>query len=376
MSALVTFFSVLLIGVMFALLRTEWLAQFPVFWRLAFSIPVRRSTWRKIAVQSQNNMSLADSLEALRGQAAGSSHFLFAIFSHVLALKDAGATLDEAFAGLATPDELDLIASGQESGKLSEALLMAADILEAKQAIHSSVWEVVAYPLLIFSMVIATLLVISVYAMPELIQLSDPEMWTGFAYGLYVVSKFSASWMGLISMVMLAALIAIIIVTLPTWIGPLRLKVENIPPWSFYRLITGTTWLYSLSILMRSGKQLSTIIDESLRKSHITPYLAERLEAFRLQYGDGVDFGTALFNSEMQYPSPQIINELRTYASLPGFDERLVEISRQWMTDGISLIKTKSKIFTVVCGLAIIALICVLGIAVMDMQKQMMHFGG
>lgn len=348
----------------------------PLLWRLLFNNAMRRSTWRKLAVQAQNNISIDDSLAMLREQAASRKSPLAALYSHILILRDGGETLDVALAGIASPEELLLIASGQESGNLPETLLMAVDMLEARQKIREAVIGVVAYPLFLMALCVAILLIIALYVMPELVLITDPALWTGMSATLYQISIFTASWKGFAVLLTVMGLLALIGVTLPTWTGPTRRQFDSFPPWSVYRLITGSVWLFTLSTLMRSGMQLTKIIGDSLAMPHITPYLRERLQAFTVQYGTGVNFGEALFNSGMNFPAPEIVDELRTYARLPGFEERLVEISRQWMLDGIAAVQQKAKIFNVICMSIIVALICALGMSIMDMQKQMMQLGG
>lgn len=344
--------------------------------RLNFNGELRRRTWRKLAIQAQNNLSIDESLVMLRDQASSRKSPLAALYAHILMLKASGVTLDVALAGVATPEELLLISSGQDSGNLPETLLMAADLLEARQKIHEAVVGVIAYPLFLLTMCLGILLLIALYVMPELTLISDPELWTGMSAVLYQVSMFTASWPGLFTLALLLIFIATVGITLPIWTGPLRRRCDAVPPWSIYRLITGCSWLFTLAILMRSGMQLTKIVGDALAMPHTTPYLRERLEALTVHYGAGVNFGEALFQCGMDFPSAEIVDELRTYARLPGFEERLAEIARQWMTDGIAAIQQKAKTFNLACMLFIVGLICALGMAIMDMQKQLMQLGG
>lgn len=344
--------------------------------KLAFNSAVRMRTWKKMSVQMKNGISPDESLSLLRDQAAARKSPLAALYARILSVKKSGHELGTALTGFASPEEILLISSGQSAGRLPESLLMATELLEAKKKIRAAVMGVVTYPLFLLSLCIVILLIIAVQVIPELAALSDPRKWTGMSAALYAVSNFVVSWKGIVSLLAFIALIIGVGVTLPVWTGPIRRNVDGLPPWSMYRLVTGSVWLFTVSTLMRSGLQLSHIMGDMLESSQLTPYLRERVRAIFAQTSAGKNLGDAMFECGMDFPDPEVVDELRTYAALPGFQERLFDISSQWMQGGIEAIQQKSQIFSVLCLLFIVALVCVLGISIMDMQAQMMNYGG
>ena len=72
-------------------------------------------------------------------------------------------------------------------------------------------------------------------------------------------------------------MIVVLPFTFPYWTGRLRAMLDKMPPWSFYRLLQGGSWLMSFSSMMVAGMQAA----EALRKMMpvANPYLRERLRA-------------------------------------------------------------------------------------------------
>lgn len=349
----------------------------PLLCRLAFNSAVRRRVWRKLAIQAQNGLDIDTSLSMLRDQAAESGRSRLAeLYDHILTLKGSGETLDVALEGAATPEEIQLIASGQEAGRLPEALLMAVDLQGAKGRIRTAIVGVVAYPLLLLSMCIVFLLIISVQVIPETALISDPAKWTGMSAMLYSLCTFTASWKGAVTLLLLILLGVGIALSLPRWTGLNRRPFEGMPPWSVYRMVVGSVWLFTVATLMKSGLPLTQIMSDMLASSQTTPYLRERIQAIFVQQAAGANLGEAMFNCGMNFPDLEIVDELRTYAKLPDFESQLVLISKQWLDEGLESIESRSKIFGVVCTLFIVVLVCLLGISITEMQSQTMNIGG
>ncbi len=344
--------------------------------RMAFNSSVRRKTWRKLAIQARNGLTIDESLGMLRDKAQSRRSPLATLFDHILLLRAGGQTFDKALDGVASSEEIQLIDSGQRTGKLPEALLMAVDLLEAKEDIRSAVVGVVAYPLFLISLCIVVLLVMSLQVIPELALITDPNRWTGMSASLYAVSSFVSSWKGIVALFIFIALCVVIAVTLPRWTGALRRQAEVLPPWSVYRMVVGSVWLFTIATLMQSGVPLHDIMHTMLQSQQISPYLQERLNAIFIQHSTGRNFGESMFESGMDFPDPDIVDELRTYATLPEFENQLLTIAKQWLTEGIAIIRQRAQIFSILSLLFIVLLVSALGMAIMDMQSQMMSIGG
>lgn len=342
-----------------------------IFGRLAFDAPTRIRTWKKLAMQAHYGLPLKDSLRALRDQAQRRNLALTRVFDTMLEYMGSGHHLDTALTGYASPEEIMLIASGQKAGKLPDGLRMAAELLEARRKIVGAVSGALAYPLFLFLLASAMLAIVALYVMPELVQLSDPGNWTGFARGLYLISAFIGSWGGVALFAALAGGVLTLILTLPLWTGAARCVADRFPPWSMYRLTVGGVWLFTLSTLMRSGMQLSHILHTMLTSDNTSPYLRERIQAVNNQVGRGENIGDALYLCGLDFPDRELIDDFRIYAGLPHFKDQLQDFARDWLQEGIAVIQRKARLLNVAFLLLIIGQMLLIAMSVMDLQSQL-----
>lgn len=241
--------------------------------KLFFDGTVRRKTWRKLAAQIQYDVSITRSISLMHERYVQNNSPMAAVFAEILRSLNNGNQLDVALAPFVPMEESMLIRGGLESGKLPEAFTLCSTIIEARQKIIASVVEAVSYPLLLLSLFVLLLVTLSLYVVPEISTFSDPATWQGGARLLYLVASVVASPVGICVIAMLMGGLVLSIVSLRIWTGKLRLWVENVAPWSFYRLVMGSIWLFTVATLMRAGIQLNHILADMLDGNNLNAWM-------------------------------------------------------------------------------------------------------
>lgn len=351
------------------MILSEYLAK------LSFSSSVRQRTWKKLSVQVHHGMSLTQSLEQMKSRAIARKSHSYLVYARALENLSLGHNLGVSISDFATPEEVMLISSGQLSGHLSEGLELASNLLAAKQEIVQSVISALLYPVFLFVMCLVVLFVVSIMVMPKFAMLSDPTKWTGAAGIFYTFTSFVNSYYGMFILLMFVILVLFSLLTLPSWTGKFRQYVENVPPWSIYRLTVGAVWLYTVSTLMRSGAQLSHILETMLNSESISPYLHERVLAIVVENNLGNNLGESMYNSEMNFPDPDLIDDLRVYALMPNFHNRMFELASEWMIDGVGLVKKQSRVLNLVSILLITGLVSIMALSIGSLQSQLLTTG-
>ncbi|MDQ7830649.1 MAG: type II secretion system F family protein [Desulfovibrionaceae bacterium] len=344
--------------------------------RLSFSATVRLRTWKKLSAQVRHGLNLSQSLKQMQARAAAQRSPTAVVFAQVSDYLGRGHNLGASLTGFATPEEIMLISSGQRAGRLPEGLDLAAGLLAARQTILRAVAGALIYPAFLMAMVAVVLLVVSVLVMPKLAMLSDPTAWHGPAALMYMATSFVTSPFGVATFVLLLAGLAAILITLPRWTGRWRLSVEQIPPWSIYRLTVGCVWLYTLSTLMRSGMQLTHIFDSMMNSDHITAYLRERVALVAQETGTGKNLGEALFSCGMEFPDSELVEDLRVYASLPGFHVTLHNLAEEWLVEGVEHVKRQARILNVVAIIMLSGIVSLIAASIGSLQSQLIPAGG
>lgn len=342
--------------------------------RLFFGDAVRARVWKKLSTQISNKMQLEESLHMLHVQAVERKTPLAELYKHMLDVTGDGYPLGAALEGLASREEVTLITSAQSAGRLAEGLDLAAKVLTAKSDIRKGVVSAVAYPCVLLGVVIVMMTVISLHVMPQLTLIADPRTWTGAPYLLWLQSEFIASWRGIALGIGFACLLAIVFISFPLWTGRLRRIADRFVPWSLYRLTIGTVWLYTVATRMRAGHQLSQILTDMVASA--SPYLREIVAAVLHHSRAGQDFGSALYKSGMNFPSSDIVDDLRIYARMPSFQENMMDIADQWLVEGVEDINKKAGKLKSAMFLLIISQLLLVALAVSGLQSQLGQSGG
>ena len=341
---------------------------------LCFGPAVRMRLWNKLAMQIRNRTSLEDGLRRLYQQAVDRKSPLAKIYNYILDTLGRGHTLGVALEGLASREEVMLIASAQASAKLAEGFGLAEKVLSAQGRIRNSLISSLSRPIMLFLACVGLLYMISSHVMPQLAMVSDPGSWSGAAHFLHKLAAFVASWGGAASAIVFLLTSVVIALSFSRWTGRLRRFADHLVPWSIYRLTVGTGWLYTVATRMQAGHQLSQILTGMI-KEDISPYLHEIVAAILEQSRLGKNFGLSLQDCAMNFPSRDIVDELVIYTSQPGFQDHIMQMANDWLQEGVtSVAALGQKIAFAMTALVIGLLVLVVNVT-MNFQSNL-QMGG
>lgn len=342
-----------------------------IFARLSFSAQVRARVWKQLARLIQNRMRLKDALELLKGQAEERKPPLARIYAHILRVMGSGNKIGVALHGLASSEEILLIDSSQDGSHLKEGLALAGKVLEAKASIRKSLVAALSYPLILLLLIVMMMYIVAERVMPQLVMLSNPEDWTGAPWWLHAQSSLVASWRGAALGCTLLAVAVLVLFSFSRWTGPTRRLADKFVPWSIYRLTIGTLWLYAVATRMQAGHQISSILRSMAQDRSTSPYLREIVRAILDSSGKGIDFGQALKNSGMAFPSPELADSLAVYSRMSDFEQHIIELADGWLEDGIENIqRLAGKLKVLMFGL-VIGQLCLVALAIGGLQSQL-----
>ena len=342
--------------------------------KIWFGSVERQKLWEMLAAHQRYNLALKRSLELYRERLIQRNSPLELVMDEVIAAYQDGQDLDEAFSSFIPPEEAMLLRAGSQTD-LSRALELCVDMIKARRSIMSSLVSALAYPLLLLVMFCGMLWVLAFMVFPELRLLGEPSQWGMAARILFGSAEFIASPWG----ALLAALLLLGVVTsmlsLPLWTGSLRLKAEKYAPWSIYRLLNGATWMMSVATLMRAGMKFIFILDDMLELEQMSPWLRERVQRIRQVYQHGDRLASALKAAGMNFPSPEVIEDLLAYEELPSFYDNFYNIAREWLETSQKEITRKAGALNaaLICGIGL--LLCGVALATSSLQ-QSINIGG
>ncbi|WP_245982755.1 type II secretion system F family protein [Trinickia fusca] len=249
-----------------------------------------------------------------------------------------GRSFARAIADWAPANELSVLDAGEIAGRLDKAIEDVLFINVARKRIRGAIFGLI-YPLVLVATTCFYLYIFGNQVVPAFKQILPVEKWQGTGAQMAVLADFVTHWM-LIVLVACGGVLSLILATLGSWTGRLRRVFDRVPPWSLYRLAIGSSFLISLSALLHAGVP----VPEALRIIHQTapPWYKERLAATRRLVLNGAkNIGDALHLTGYRFPSWEMVIDIRSYASLEGFEDMLDRLSRQWLDDSVELIQTQ-----------------------------------
>lgn len=257
--------------------------------------------------------------------------------------------------------EAILLETGANSGKLVRSLHNAAQAIENQSKVKKAIIAAGAYPAVLLLMLAAAMVLSAYKVIPTFEQIIPVDQWTGIAYSVAKTSQFIRE-QGLTIVVTLFSVIFLIGWSMPRWTNHWRQYVDNIPPWSLYKMWQGSAFLLAVASLMSAGVKLDEVSLARISKQS-DPYLKQRVRAMQKFIASGENLGDALFNSGYKFPDVEIIGDLQIYAKLRGFDQNLIRITQVWVDGLVEKVNVAMKIvnfvilvlITVVIGCLIIS---------------------
>ncbi|MBF22308.1 MAG: secretion system protein F [Pusillimonas sp.] len=277
-----------------------------------------------------------------------------------------GQSLSSAMASWVPNQEVALIKAGETSGNLSAALKECAIIIRAKQDISGSVIGGVLYPLAILSVLIVLLYQIATRMVPQFARITPEETWTGASWVLAQIAYFVVNW-GLVSLVSLLLFMVWVIWSLPNLYRPrIRIWLDQIPPWSIYRALHGSTFLLNISVMLKAGVRLQDVLILMARTG--SPWVRSRIGAALEGINSGENLGEALQRTGYKFPDKRMVQYLRAVGDQDGFDEHLARFGEHWLSKSVAKVKNAFRIINAICVVILGALMLLVVVGIYSLQ--------
>lgn len=278
-----------------------------------------------------------------------------------------GQSFSRALQGWAPMNELSLLAAGEVSGRFDRAVEDLLFVHHAGKRIRSAIGGLM-YPVFLLSTTVLYLYIFGAQVVPAFSSVLPKERWTGAGHTMALMADFVNH--GLLPTVLVfVCLLVAIISTFGVWTGKVRQFLDHLPPWSIYRLVVGAGFLISLSALLHAGISMPDAL--RLIAQNAAPWYRERLIAARMQVLNGArNIGDALAKTGLQFPSEEIVIDIRSYASLDGFEEMLDKLSHQWLEDAVRLINAQMDLLRTITILIMGFVFMWIASGMFDLQQQ------
>ncbi len=331
----------------------------------------RMAISRKVASLLRNNFTLMDALhriEMIESHDGRKPNEPFAIAMREIQQNlECGMTFAEATADWVPNEETLLLTSGNVSSLLI-SLENITRIVGGINRIKRAMWNAVAYPLFLFALTVAIVIMVGLYLVPPLAEAAGSDViWRGSAASLVWVSGWAGKYWHIVAGGFIM-LIFLIWWSLPVWTGKLRILFDKLPPWNTYKLQVSVSWLMSLSAMVAAGVSVPDAMRLLIQYSN--RYLSSILDEALHYIANGENLGNALAMTETDFPNEEIIGDLIIYSDMNDFDKNLSQIANDYMEESVRKMESTANVLNSV-GIILVSIIIgwvVLG--TFQMQEQ------
>ncbi len=341
------------------------------FGKVQFSAKLRLDLYKKLVALMKNNVPLSMALETVQRIASvnGRKPFRPQALAAAAWRKRIleGANLADAVEGWVPSRDMMIL----QTTEFTNPIMPMEAMIELNQAIRrirAAFIGALAYPSVIMLIALVMLVSISTNIVPAFLGISQDIEWTGLAANFVALTDHvRALWPfyalgGVI-------LLTIFLFSLPLWAGGLRRHLDNVPPWSIYRLWQGSGWLMSLSTMLNAGITESDALSRIEERSN--RWLKARNAAIRQRVINGQELGDALIESEFDFPDFETNLTIAVYSGLSSSGEALQQIARDWVDESQARLEAQSVVLRVLALGFAGAVIAGTVLSIFDMEQQL-----
>lgn len=251
-----------------------------------------------------------------------------------------GLGLSEAMEGWIPDSELALIRAGEESGTMATSMAAIQKVGKKASEMRAAVSYAVAYPAFMMLLVSFVLWMFGVNLIQNMRKTAPPKVMEAMG-GVATVSDFIANW-GIWVLVGIVIFCLFIAWTMPRWTGPLRSKFDLFAPWSWYRVLQGSSFLLGLSALLGAQVPLKRALE--ILETQANPWIKERLVSARKEVLRGRNLGEALRVGGYNFPDPAVAIDLEILAERSDVGGVIEDITEEWIEDQIDMLQKQAGI--------------------------------
>ena len=339
--------------------------------KLFFGGRARISLYRKLSALTQNGVKITDALVSLNYRFEDMGSPLAHLVSLILERFETGMSFSQAISEFIPAEEALLIKAGELDGRLHAGLEMSCDLIKNKGKITSSLVGALAYPTLLGGLFCVIMMVVSLKVLPQIAMVLPAEKWIGMLGVLNDVSSFITSARGIITLFVFVLLTVAVIYSFARLTGPVRVHLDKVQPWSIYRLVIGSSWLFTFATMLNAGMKTTDVLSQMIENSADNDWLVERVRAIKdCMTRNGMSTGEAMVATGFNFPDKEIVYDLQVYSTMPNFPQVLQNIAREWITDGITKIEAQAQLLNIIFILFIMMLVGCVMMSISSLQTQ------
>lgn len=320
----------------------KWLST--SYRRFRFGLKIRTNLYERIEAFLSAGIDIVTTLKTIRDryrQSRRTRSRALVLDSWIQSMERGGNFSDAIHDWVPTAEHM-LISSGERGEGIISGLQEARVLSNASSQSRNAIIGGTIFPTVLFTMIIGMLIMFQTQMVPIFKGLLPVERWPDSAQTLHTISGFLKNQLYLLLVAVLGGC-GFVGYTMPRWRGDIRVRFFDrfIPPWSIYRSYQASSFLISLSSLMKAG----VAHYDALRLMHRTasPWMRMHLErmmaAMRQGGGDGPGraMDTGLLDAETA-------GDIQDFSKTGSIQDAIYRIGQRSLEDGVKSIQIRMDV--------------------------------
>ena len=224
-----------------------------------------------------------------------------------------------------------------EAGRLFAAAARVADLRERQMA---AVRKALAMPLLLGIALVGMLWAAGGWFVPVLEGVVPPERW-GPAAGVFRAVSVWLYGNPHLFVLLTCALALPGLAAMLFWTGPGRTALDRVAPFSLYRTVTGSAFLFVVLEFLGAGLDLNDRAFEDLKR-RAGSYARHRIGAIQRHMRRGAGLGRAMALAGHGFPDPSLVPVVAALDGVPGWEAKLSRFVARWVDRSEDLLRTRA----------------------------------
>ena len=251
----------------------------------------------------------------------------------------------------------------QAEGRVDATQLFAAAarIAEAKSEQSAALWGALGMPAVLVVGILTSLWLSGSLFIPVMLGVAPRERWDTPArmFGdaslwVYQNDVAIAGWG--------AAGVALLAFLTVNWVGWGRVLADRVAPFSLYRTIAGSAFLFVVIEFLRAGVDVNDRTFARL-KAASSRYTRSRIEAIEVRMRAGVGMGRAMVDCGQGFPDPSLVGVIAALEQTEGWETKLAGFVGRWSTRARRLLRQRTILVSslLLAVAAVLVAVAVLG---------------
>ena len=201
-----------------------------------------------------------------------------------------------------------------------------------------------AMPVVLFFTLIVMLWGAGGFFIPVMTDLIAEEDWPATSLVLRDVSLWLYAYPYIFG-IAIVTVIAFFWVLILNWTGPGRARFDRVAPFSLYRVVVGSAFMFVLLEYLRAGIDLNDRTFEELKKS-ASRYTRHRIGAVQALMSRGKGLGASMIATGHGFPDPKLLRIVESLDGVPGWETKILAYVNRWVLRSEALMKARASVLS------------------------------